>query len=61
MIHLKGLPIHRLLTCLGFDENRRTEWKKLPVQRQNMVVELVQAAATVGIVTVGIWMTSLLS
>ncbi|KAJ0263170.1 Protein phosphatase 2C 57 [Hirschfeldia incana] len=39
----------------------RTEWKKLPVQRQNMVVELVQAAATVGIVTVGIWMTSLLS
>ncbi|KAF8049946.1 hypothetical protein N665_2084s0001 [Sinapis alba] len=39
----------------------RTEWKNLPVQRQNMVVELVQAAATVGIVTVGIWMTSLLS
>uniref|UniRef100_A0A0D3DGG5 protein-serine/threonine phosphatase n=1 Tax=Brassica oleracea var. oleracea TaxID=109376 RepID=A0A0D3DGG5_BRAOL len=39
----------------------RTEWKKLPVQRQNMVVELVQAAATVGIVTVCIWMTSLLS
>ncbi|KAF3484891.1 hypothetical protein F2Q69_00057500 [Brassica cretica] len=39
----------------------RTEWKKLPVQRQNMVVELVQAAATVGIVTVGIWITSLLS
>ncbi|EOA16786.1 hypothetical protein CARUB_v10005006mg [Capsella rubella] len=39
----------------------RTEWKKLPAQRQNVVVELVQAAATIGLVTVGIWMSSYLS
>uniref|UniRef100_A0A1J3IJ26 protein-serine/threonine phosphatase n=1 Tax=Noccaea caerulescens TaxID=107243 RepID=A0A1J3IJ26_NOCCA len=39
----------------------RTEWKNLPAQRQNTVIELVQAAATVGIVTIGIWMTSFLS
>ncbi|CAL9227110.1 unnamed protein product [Arabidopsis halleri] len=39
----------------------RTEWKNLPAQRQNVVVELVQAAATIGLVTVGIWMSSHLS
>lgn len=39
----------------------RTEWKNLPAQRQNVVVELVQAATTIGLVTVGIWMSSHLS
>ncbi|CAN8230247.1 unnamed protein product [Cochlearia groenlandica] len=38
----------------------KTEWKNLPTQRQNVAAELVQAAATVGVVTVGIWMSSFL-
>ncbi|KAM7467677.1 hypothetical protein LguiB_015239 [Lonicera macranthoides] len=39
----------------------RTKWQNLPVQQQNFVYELGQAFATIGVVTVGIWMSSLLS
>ncbi|KAL3650568.1 Serine/threonine-protein phosphatase PP2A catalytic subunit [Castilleja foliolosa] len=39
----------------------RTDWKNLPVQKQNIVVELVQALATLSLVSLGIWMSSLLS
>ncbi|GAB2221890.1 hypothetical protein Droror1_Dr00013083 [Drosera rotundifolia] len=39
----------------------RTEWRGLPVERQNIFYELGQAFATVGIVSLGIWMSSLLS
>ncbi|EXC21422.1 hypothetical protein L484_011864 [Morus notabilis] len=39
----------------------RTDWQSLPVQEQNIIFELGQAFATIGIVSIGIWMTSLLS
>lgn len=39
----------------------RTDWQNLPLQRQNFVFELAQALATVGIVSLGIWATSMLS
>nr|GMC62917.1 protein phosphatase 2C 57 [Ipomoea batatas] len=39
----------------------RTDWRTLPVQQQNVFLELVQALATIGIVSVGIWMTTQLS
>ncbi|KAJ6868034.1 hypothetical protein NC651_033163 [Populus alba x Populus x berolinensis] len=39
----------------------RTDWQNLPLQQQNVVLELGQAFATIGIVTLGIWMSSLLS
>ncbi|KAK2444468.1 thylakoid-associated phosphatase [Trifolium repens] len=39
----------------------KTDWKNLPLQQQNVIFELVQALATVGIVSVGIWFTSQLS
>ncbi|KAG9155477.1 hypothetical protein Leryth_009896 [Lithospermum erythrorhizon] len=40
----------------------RTDWRSLPsMQRQNFVIELVQAVATMGVVSIGIWMFSLLS
>ncbi|KAF9667313.1 hypothetical protein SADUNF_Sadunf15G0009900 [Salix dunnii] len=38
----------------------RTDWQNLPLQKQNVVYELGQAFATIGIVSLGIWMTSLL-
>ncbi|KAF3432796.1 hypothetical protein FNV43_RR23898 [Rhamnella rubrinervis] len=39
----------------------QTDWQNLPLQQQNFVYELGQAFATIGIVSLGIWMTSLLS
>ncbi|KAK9292091.1 hypothetical protein L1049_020047 [Liquidambar formosana] len=39
----------------------RTDWQSLPLQQQNVVFELGQAFATIGIVSLGIWMSSLLS
>ncbi|KAL8143505.1 hypothetical protein V2J09_016537 [Rumex salicifolius] len=38
-----------------------TDWQNLPPERQNTLYELGQAVATVGIVTLGIWISSLLS
>lgn len=37
---------------------RRTDWQSLPLQQQNLFLELVQALATIGIVALGIWMSS---
>ncbi|KAB1205104.1 Protein phosphatase 2C 57 [Morella rubra] len=39
----------------------RTDWQNLPLQQQNFVYELGQAFATLGIVSVGIWMSAQLS
>uniref|UniRef100_A0A2P2LIT9 Protein phosphatase n=1 Tax=Rhizophora mucronata TaxID=61149 RepID=A0A2P2LIT9_RHIMU len=39
----------------------RTDWQNLPLQEQSFVYELGQALATIGIVSLGIWMTSQLS
>ncbi|GLU21280.1 hypothetical protein SLE2022_374260 [Rubroshorea leprosula] len=39
----------------------QTNWKNLPIKQQNFVYELGQALATIGIVALGIWMSSLLS
>ncbi|GLT69500.1 hypothetical protein SLA2020_416480 [Shorea laevis] len=39
----------------------RTDWQNLPQQQQNFVYEMGQAFATIGIVSLGIWMSSLLS
>ncbi|KAL5539335.1 hypothetical protein UlMin_024317 [Ulmus minor] len=39
----------------------RTDWQSLPQQQQNFVYELGQAFVTIGIVSLGIWMTSQLS
>ncbi|KAF8042845.1 hypothetical protein BT93_A1238 [Corymbia citriodora subsp. variegata] len=38
----------------------RTDWNNLPVQRPNVVYEFGQAFTTVGLVSLGIWMSSLL-
>ncbi|KAJ4953865.1 hypothetical protein NE237_030697 [Protea cynaroides] len=37
----------------------RTDWRSLPPQQENFVYELGQAFATIGIVSLGIWMSSL--
>ncbi|GAV89093.1 PP2C domain-containing protein [Cephalotus follicularis] len=39
----------------------RTNWQNMPLQQENVVYELGQALATIGIVSLGIWMSSLLS
>ncbi|PKI64157.1 protein phosphatase 2C 57 [Punica granatum] len=39
----------------------RTDWQNLPLQKQNLFYEMFQALATIGIVTAGIWMSSLLA
>lgn len=39
----------------------KTDWKSVPLQQQNVTFELVQALATVGIVSIGIWFSSQLS
>ncbi|KAK3229646.1 hypothetical protein Dsin_001527 [Dipteronia sinensis] len=39
----------------------RTNWQNLPLQEQNFMYELGQAFATIGIVSLGVWMSSLLS
>lgn len=39
----------------------QTDWRNLPLQQQNFVFELGQALATIGIVSLGIWMSSLIS
>ncbi|KAI4307086.1 hypothetical protein L6164_030312 [Bauhinia variegata] len=36
----------------------KTDWQNLPLQQQNVIYELVQAFATIGIVSLGIWFTS---
>ncbi|KAJ9539599.1 hypothetical protein OSB04_026105 [Centaurea solstitialis] len=36
----------------------RTDWQKIAIQKQNYVYELIQAFATIGIVSFGIWMSS---
>lgn len=36
----------------------RTDWQNIGIQKQNFVYELIQAFATVGIVSFGIWMSS---
>ncbi|KAM0001622.1 putative protein-serine/threonine phosphatase [Helianthus debilis subsp. tardiflorus] len=36
----------------------RTDWRNLPIQKQNIAYELIQAFATIGIVSLGIWMSS---
>lgn len=51
--------IFLLLLCICF-EIRRTNWQSVPVQQQNIIFELGQAFATLGIVSFGIWMTSML-
>lgn len=38
----------------------RTNWQSVPIQQQNIIFELGQAFATLGIVSFGIWMTSML-
>ncbi|KAK8484411.1 hypothetical protein V6N13_046777 [Hibiscus sabdariffa] len=38
-----------------------TEWKKLPVEQQNFLFEFGQALATVGVVSLGIWLSSQVS
>ncbi|KAL1824021.1 hypothetical protein ACET3Z_010799 [Daucus carota] len=38
----------------------RTNWESVPIQQQNIFFELGQAFATLGIVSFGIWMTSML-
>ncbi|XWS61351.1 hypothetical protein CRYUN_Cryun07bG0118600 [Craigia yunnanensis] len=35
-----------------------TEWQSLPIQQQNVLYEFGQALATVGIVSLGIWLSS---
>ncbi|KAK7851982.1 protein phosphatase 2c 57 [Quercus suber] len=39
----------------------QTDWQSLPLQQQNFAFELGQAFATIGIVSLGIWMSSQLS
>ncbi|KAJ1388499.1 hypothetical protein SESBI_39075 [Sesbania bispinosa] len=39
----------------------RTDWQNLPLQQQNVIFELVQALATIVIVSIGIWFSSQLS
>uniref|UniRef100_A0A0D3EQ21 protein-serine/threonine phosphatase n=1 Tax=Oryza barthii TaxID=65489 RepID=A0A0D3EQ21_9ORYZ len=39
----------------------RTNWKELPAQRPNLFLELTQAVATVGAVSLGIYISSLLA
>ncbi|XP_024976263.1 protein phosphatase 2C 57 [Cynara cardunculus var. scolymus] len=36
----------------------RTDWQNIAIQKQNFVYELIQAFATIGIVSFGIWMSS---
>lgn len=38
-----------------------TEWQKLPVEQQNFLFEFGQAIATVGVVSLGIWLSSQVS
>ncbi|KAK9122192.1 hypothetical protein Syun_019809 [Stephania yunnanensis] len=39
----------------------KTDWRSLPAQQQNLVYEISQAVATIGIVSIGIWVTSFIS
>ncbi|XP_010267538.1 PREDICTED: protein phosphatase 2C 57 [Nelumbo nucifera] len=39
----------------------RTDWQSVPLQQQNFVYEIGQAFATIGIVSLAIWMSSFLS
>ncbi|KAF7816676.1 protein phosphatase 2C 57 isoform X1 [Senna tora] len=39
----------------------RTDWQNLPLQQQNVIYEMVQAIATIGIVALGIWFSSQIS
>ena len=44
-----------------FSMYRRTDWASVPLRQQNLVYELAQALATIGAVSIGIWMTSQLN
>nr|XP_012571993.1 protein phosphatase 2C 57 isoform X2 [Cicer arietinum] len=39
----------------------KTDWQNVPLQQQNVILELVQAIATIGIVSIGVWFSSQLS
>ncbi|KAL2550800.1 Protein phosphatase 2C 57 [Forsythia ovata] len=39
----------------------QTDWQNLPLEKQNFVYELGQALATISILSLGIWMSTLLS
>ncbi|KAL0358864.1 UNVERIFIED_CONTAM: protein phosphatase 2C 57 [Sesamum angustifolium] len=39
----------------------QTDWRNLPVEKQNVVYELGQAMATISLVSLAIWMSTLLS
>ncbi|CAJ1974419.1 unnamed protein product [Sphenostylis stenocarpa] len=39
----------------------RTDWQNVPLEQQNTIFELVQAIATIGIVSIGIWFSSQIS
>ncbi|PIN21421.1 Phosphoprotein phosphatase [Handroanthus impetiginosus] len=39
----------------------RTDWRSLPVEQQNVVYEFGQALATISLVSLGIWMSTLLA
>ena len=57
--HLLQTPL--VFLNLFFFPGRRTNWKELPIPRPNVFLELSQAVATVGAVSVGIWSSSLLT
>ncbi|XP_015584038.1 protein phosphatase 2C 57 isoform X1 [Ricinus communis] len=39
----------------------QTDWRNLPLQKQNILLEFGQAIATIGVVSLGIWLSSQLS
>ncbi|KAF3672310.1 Protein phosphatase 2C 57 [Capsicum annuum] len=39
----------------------RTDWRNLPVQKQNVVLELGQALVTISFVSIGIWLSTMIS
>uniref|UniRef100_M1BLB1 protein-serine/threonine phosphatase n=1 Tax=Solanum tuberosum TaxID=4113 RepID=M1BLB1_SOLTU len=38
----------------------RTDWRKLPVKKQNVVLELGQALVTISFVSIGIWLSTMI-
>ncbi|XP_047342020.1 protein phosphatase 2C 57 [Impatiens glandulifera] len=39
----------------------RTDWQSLPVAKENILIEVIQVVATIGVVSFGIWLSSALS
>lgn len=39
----------------------RTDWRNLPVKKQNVVLELGQALVTISFVSIGIWLSTMIS